>query len=53
MTNTTNHPMQSRVVRAGLMASLAATLAGCTLDATNPGPIQADQLDRPGERCGT
>jgi hypothetical protein len=48
MTNTTNHPMQSRVVRAGLMASLAATLAGCTLDATNPGPIQADQLDNVG-----
>lgn len=48
MTNTTNYQMQVRVLRAGLAASLAATLAGCTLDATNPGPIQADQLNNVG-----
>ncbi len=38
----------TRVLRAGCTAAIAATLAGCTLDATNPGPIQAAALDNPG-----
>ena len=36
-----------RVVRWAAPAALAFTLAGCELDATNPGPIQADALDQP------
>ncbi|MCC6770964.1 MAG: RagB/SusD family nutrient uptake outer membrane protein [Gemmatimonadaceae bacterium] len=38
----------TRVLRAGCTAAIAATLAGCTLDATNPGPIQAAALDNAG-----
>ena len=36
-----------RVARWAAPAALAFTLAGCELDATNPGPIQADALDQP------
>ena len=34
------------IIRAAVPVALAATLAGCELDVTNPGPIQADQLDK-------
>ncbi|HEX4932112.1 MAG TPA: hypothetical protein VFV33_02970, partial [Gemmatimonadaceae bacterium] len=36
------------MTRAAAVLTLAATLGGCTLDATNPGPIQADQLNNAG-----
>ncbi|MCC6930399.1 MAG: RagB/SusD family nutrient uptake outer membrane protein [Gemmatimonadaceae bacterium] len=38
----------STITRAAAVAALAATLSGCTLDAVNPGPIQADQLNNVG-----
>lgn len=36
-----------RATRWAAPAAIALTLAGCELDATNPGPIQADALDQP------
>jgi hypothetical protein len=38
----------STVARAAAALVLSTALAGCTLDATNPGPIQADQLNNAG-----
>ena len=45
MTSMTNSSMMSRAAAA---VALAVSVGGCTLDATNPGPIQADQLNNPG-----
>lgn len=38
----------TRLARTGLLATVVATAAGCTLEATNPGPIQATALDNVG-----
>lgn len=45
MTSMTNSSMMSRAAAA---VALAVSVGGCTLDATNPGPIQADQLNNVG-----
>ncbi len=45
---TTNSSAMSRALRSGLTVATAAALAGCTLDAVNPGPIQADALNNVG-----
>ncbi len=45
MTSMTN---SSTITRAAAALALSAVLGGCTLDATNPGPIQADQLNNVG-----
>lgn len=44
----TNSSMMRRALRATLAVTVLAAAAGCTLDATNPGPIQADALNNAG-----
>lgn len=44
----TQSSVSTRALRAGCAAAIAAVLTGCTLDATNPGPIQAAALDNAG-----
>lgn len=45
---TTNSSMMTRALRASLALTVSAIAAGCTLEATNPGPIQASALDNTG-----
>lgn len=44
----TNSSAIARTLRAAITLAGAATFAGCTLDAVNPGPIQADALNNAG-----
>lgn len=45
---TTNSSTCRLVAHAACLTTLLATLSGCTLDAVNPGPIQADALNNAG-----
>jgi starch-binding outer membrane protein, SusD/RagB family len=40
-------PAAARMVRTATLGLAAVVVAGCTLEATNPGPIQADALNTP------
>jgi hypothetical protein len=44
----TNSSSRRTLARAALALPLLAAVAGCSLDAVNPGPIQADALDNVG-----
>lgn len=44
----TNSSTMRRALRATLAVATVAAVGGCTLDATNPGPIQADALNNSG-----
>lgn len=44
----TNSSMTRRALRATLAVTVLAAAGGCTLDATNPGPIQAEALNNVG-----